>query len=532
MRLLAPLGPARTLATATILRRGAFLGALALAERLLTAATAWALFAKTFEVKVEVSFALGTILAVRSVARQALSSRTEADVLNRAIASVLDGDILNASVLPAEDAKAELGQGVYFAAQQLTGVLPALAADLVAGVLLAIVVALVEPPRLIVPAAALASVAALAFLSTYGRLHQAMRAAWALRERVIDKMVDALEGRLEIVASGERATFLAGAHERTRAWALASTRAAVASVTSGRVPLLVIASLAAVSVVLDSRWVQGLSTKIADVAFLASVTPTFAGVAQGIVALVQTEPMTRTVSQVIEGARPARAGKAAPGPLTPFAFDAVSFRYENASADALTKITWALQHERIIALSGTNGSGKSTCLRLLLALGRPKVGAVRVGGADLAEVDADAWRKGIAFLPQRPYLPMRSNVRAAIRLLAPGASDARIESALRRVGVLESLRRAADDPLAASVDALSVGQRQRVALARLLCRDAALFVLDEPDANLDQAGVELVVAIVRELAASGRVVLAAHTPELIAVANRVVVLEGGRIVPA
>ncbi|HZU83185.1 MAG TPA: ATP-binding cassette domain-containing protein, partial [Polyangiaceae bacterium] len=102
--------------------------------------------------------------------------------------------------------------------------------------------------------------------------------------------------------------------------------------------------------------------------------------------------------------------------------------------------------------------------------------------------------------------------------------------ALERVGFGRASRRDAAGMLDARVDELSVGQRQRVALARLLCRQAPILLLDEPDANLDDAGVAMLVALVRELARQRTVVLVAHSPDLLAAADRVVRLEAGRVV--
>jgi ABC-type transport system involved in cytochrome bd biosynthesis fused ATPase/permease subunit len=114
-------------------------------------------------------------------------------------------------------------------------------------------------------------------------------------------------------------------------------------------------------------------------------------------------------------------------------------------------------------------------------------------------------------------------VRAAILFLAPDASDERIARAIDRVGLTEALGRVGQ-ALDVSVDILSVGQRQRVALARMLCRDASVFLLDEPEANLDRAGIELVAEIVRELAQDHMVIVAVHTPELLRLASYVVEL--------
>jgi ABC-type transport system involved in cytochrome bd biosynthesis fused ATPase/permease subunit len=167
---------------------------------------------------------------------------------------------------------------------------------------------------------------------------------------------------------------------------------------------------------------------------------------------------------------------------------------------------------------------------LLLGLVRSSTGSVFVDGVPLDAVDIERWRAQAAFLPQRPYLPPRSDVRASIRLLAPSAPDDKLLWALERVGILASLRRVSADPLSVGVDTLSVGQRQRVALARVLCRDAPLLLLDEPDANLDRAGIALVADVVRELAADRTIILAAHTPELLEIADRVVTLDAGRVV--
>jgi ATP-binding cassette subfamily C protein CydCD len=529
MRLLAPLGPARTLVTAQILRRGVLLGTLALAERVLTAAAAWSLFRVSLDMKVAVCAALGAVLAARTLLRQAFASRTEAELVERLISSVLDGDVLKATILPTEDAQADLSQGAYLTARQLSDVLPTLGADAAASVILGGFVVLVEPARLVVGGIALATVAAIALTWSYDYLHRAVEASWSLRGNLIDKLVDAIEGRLEIVAAVERGSFAGVAHRLARDWAQAAARAAAAAAVSGRAPLLVIAS-AIVAMAVETRAFRSSPAMLGDLALLASVTPAFAGVAQGLVALLQTDHMTRAVVHVVATARVPRAGAPPPALPFPIEFDTVSFRYGEADNDVLSDLTLRWQDERIIGLSGTNGSGKSTLLRLLLALGQPTKGTIRVGGMDLSHLDADDWRKRIAFLPQRPYLPVRGDVRMAVRLLAPTASNARIEQALERTGMLETLRCVRPDPLAVSVEALSVGQRQRIALARLLCRDASLFVLDEPDANLDRAGIALVADLTRELSRVGRVIVAAHTPELLKVADRVILLDAGRVI--
>jgi len=520
--------------TEAVLRRGALVGALGLVERILTPAAAWALFQRTLRDKLTAGFILGAVFTARSLAQRAFTSRTEADLVERTAASVLEGDVLRPSVLPDEDARLEIVQAVFQTSTAVSQTLPNLLSDSVACVLLLGVVVSVEPTRLVAFAAALTLIAAAALLASRRSVEKAVARAWLVQGRVYDAFVDALDGRLEIVASGLRGPYMADLHERTLAWGVAGVRVAGATALSGRLPMLVIAGLVAAAVLADADARGSLSLTLADVALFASVTPAFAGVAQGLHGLARAERWVGVVARVFRGASTPRGVTTLPPPPlpAPIAFEHVSFRYEGAprTEHALDEVDFAWSTERILALSGPNGSGKSTCLRLLLALAAPTAGALLVGGARLDEIDADAWRARIAFLPQRPYLPPRSDVGRVVRWLAPEATDERILQALERVGLLASLRRAFHDPLKVRVDSLSVGERQRVALARLLCRDASMFLLDEPDANLDRTGLALVAEVLRELSLRGMVAFAAHTPELLAVADRVVALEGGRVV--
>jgi ATP-binding cassette subfamily C protein CydCD len=505
---------------------------LVLAERLFTAAAAWVLFDQPLSTKVGVMLALAAAFTAQNFASKVFAARTEAELTGRVIESLLAGDVLRSNVLSGEDARAELGQGIFTSAQSLAHGLPSLAADLVSAAVLSLVIAAFEPGRVVALAMAATLVAAAGLGWSRGRMQQAVVRAWDLQSRAFDAMVDALEGRLEIVASGRRAPFAAEAVERSRAWGQAGVRVAGSLVFSGRLPLLAVATFVGIVVGMDSRWRSSLSMPLADVALFASVTPAFAGVAQGLHGIVQAEQWLRIVAQVVQDARSRRDGTGhAPSLPTTITFEDVSFGYEGArdSVDVLQDVsfTWNVGH--VLALSGANGSGKSTCLRLLLALAQAQRGVIRVGGVDLSDLDADAWRARIAFLPQRPYLPPRSSVRAAIRLIASDASDERIRQALDRVGLIDALSRGDAEPLDTPIDSLSVGQRQRVALARMLCRDASLILLDEPEANLDQAGISLVAGIVRELAKEHMVMVAAHTPELLELADRVIVLDAGRV---
>ncbi|MDF2693252.1 MAG: toxin transporter, ATP-binding protein, partial [Labilithrix sp.] len=163
-----------------------------------------------------------------------------------------------------------------------------------------------------------------------------------------------------------------------------------------------------------------------------------------------------------------------------------------------------------------------TLLRILLGLRPPTSGALRIGGRDLATLDLPKLRQAIAYLPQRPYLgEPHTTVGAAMKLGRGDASDDAIQRALERTGILAAFAER-EDPLLVSVGELSAGQRQRVALARILLNgEAKIVLLDEPDANLDREGIAFVASLVRELASAGKmVVVIAHTSELNAVSPR------------
>ncbi len=212
--------------------------------------------------------------------------------------------------------------------------------------------------------------------------------------------------------------------------------------------------------------------------------------------------------------------------LAELTVDRLTVAYPGRSEPALEHVSLTVSPGETVALVGPSGCGKSTLLGVLLGLLDPVSGSVRVGGTELAELDLEAWRARLAWVPQRPHL-FNATIAENVRL---GRSDATLEEvgeAIAAAGLADTVRRLPDglDTLLGERGAgLSAGERQRVALARAFLRDAPLLLLDEPTANLDGRTEREVLEAIRVLARGRTVLLVAHRAALISIADRVVTL--------
>ncbi len=208
------------------------------------------------------------------------------------------------------------------------------------------------------------------------------------------------------------------------------------------------------------------------------------------------------------------------------AVDELRVTYPDRSEPALDGLSLSVQAGELLALAGPSGCGKSTLLSVLLGLVTPQSGSVRIGGVELSDLDLEAWRARLAWVPQRPHL-FKATIAQNVRLARSGASPEEVWAAVSEAGLTDTILKLPDglDTVLGDHGAgLSAGERQRIALARAFLRDAPLLLLDEPTANLDGQTEQDVVSAIQRLARGRTVVLVAHRPALMAVADRVLAL--------
>ncbi|MEM9435815.1 MAG: ABC transporter ATP-binding protein [Pseudomonadota bacterium] len=185
-----------------------------------------------------------------------------------------------------------------------------------------------------------------------------------------------------------------------------------------------------------------------------------------------------------------------------------------------------------VAIVGPSGAGKSTLLELLARFNRHTQGSVRVGGAEISAMSLAVLRRQIGLVLQEPFL-FRATLMENLRAGAPDASAEdvlRVARAARVDEFAQKLPQAYDTPIEPGGTNLSVGQRQRIAIARVLLKDPPILLLDEPTSALDSASETHVAAAVREASEERTTVIVAHRLSTVREVDRIVVMETGRIV--
>ncbi|MDI1253756.1 ABC transporter transmembrane domain-containing protein [Thermomonas sp.] len=214
-------------------------------------------------------------------------------------------------------------------------------------------------------------------------------------------------------------------------------------------------------------------------------------------------------------------------------FDDVTFHYpQRPEAPALEGFNLHVRPGETVALVGPSGAGKSTVFTLLLRFHDPQLGHVSVDGIDLRELDPALLRDAIALVPQQPTL-FAASAADNIRYGRLDATDAEVHQAAESAeadGFLDALKDGFASELGERGTRLSGGQQQRVAIARALLKDAPVLLLDEATSALDAQSERAVQHALENLMAGRTTLVIAHRLATVLMADRIVVMDAGRIV--
>ncbi|MCX7120817.1 MAG: thiol reductant ABC exporter subunit CydD [Gammaproteobacteria bacterium] len=206
-------------------------------------------------------------------------------------------------------------------------------------------------------------------------------------------------------------------------------------------------------------------------------------------------------------------------------FNNIFFGY-HVNKNAIENFNCDISSGECIAITGPSGAGKSTLLHLMAKFISPQSGSILVGDTNLNQINNDNWRDHIALLHQHTRL-FHGTILDNIKLAKPDASDVEVERAARETGVLDFTRllpNGLNTQVGEQNLGLSGGQAQRVALARIVLKNASIILLDEPTAHLDQSNIDIIITLLKKWRANKTIIIATHDTRLMNCVDRTVEL--------
>nr|WP_169745126.1 thiol reductant ABC exporter subunit CydC [Cryptosporangium arvum] len=365
---------------------------------------------------------------------------------------------------------------------------------------------------------------------------RAERATVADRAALTTSVVELLQGAPELIAHGAAGPRLRALDELDRrlersaarsAWATGLAAALTALATGGAV----LAALAAGAAAVEAGRLDPVLLAVVVLLPLAAFEAV-TGLPVAARSLAGVHESDARLAEIFAAEAPVAAGTERPDAVFPLVLSEVGARWPGASTAALTDVDLRLEAGRRIAVVGASGAGKSTLAALLVRFLDPSAGTFTLAGRPVQNFDPDAVRELIGWCAQDAHL-FDTSIRDNLRVARPDAAEPELFAALDAARIADwvrSLPSGLDTPVGERGTQVSGGQRQRLALARVVLAGFPVVVLDEPTANLDPPTADALTLDLLAATAGRATILITHRLAGCEHADEILVLDGGRIV--
>ncbi len=351
-------------------------------------------------------------------------------------------------------------------------------------------------------------------------------------------LIEILSNMSAIKAGAAEAIWLERFRERSADIAFANLKhariAALAENIAQAINLIAGASTLAIGALLAVDGTLSVGALIASMTLVWRMLAPFQALFLTLTRVEEVRSAVRGINQMMalpsegpinEGRPRAARGRRFAGRIT---FQRVVLRYAAHHEPAISGVSFDVKPGEVVAISGGNGCGKSSVLKLIAGIYQPQVGAVLIDGVDSRQINPIDLRQSIAYLPQQSDL-FSGTLADNLRLARPTATDDDLRAAAAKAGLLAEID-ALSTGFATAADQLSASFTRGLVLARTYLMDASIVLLDEPGIPLDAAGEDLLLGQIDALRGRSTVVLVTHHPAHVRAADRVIVLRHGTIV--